>query len=109
MKKKVYISLPITGREPKDVYAQANDAASRLTLLGYEAISPLDNGLPWDAPHYQHMRKDIETLLNCDAIYFCKDYIESNGCMVEKLIAHEIGIPSVYHFLDNKHIKEIIE
>lgn len=109
MKKKVYISLPITGRQFKYVFLQNYDASSRLTSLGFEAISPLDNDLPLEAPRERHMRADIKTLTECDAIYLCQGYAKSRGCMTEEMVAKECGLKRLHCQLSDKEILSLMK
>lgn len=108
MKKKVYISLWISRLDKEEVYRQSNDAYNRLTLLGYDAISPLDDGLPEDAPSEQHIKKNIQTLMDCDAIYVCSDYEISPRCALERRIADALNIPRVYYHMNDERIKGLI-
>ena len=56
---KVYISIPIAG---KDITAQreyASDVAWLLAKFGHEPFDPFCNGLPEESPREEHMRKDL--------------------------------------------------
>lgn len=86
-KKRIYVSLPISGRKVEDYTAQCNDACAWLEKHGYEAVSPLKNGLPTEAPIHEHMKADYKLLLSCDAIYLCLDWEYSHGCMNELHVA----------------------
>lgn len=86
MKKRVYISLPITGIAP-DVVSQTNTAAkAHIKSQGYSPISPLDvcQGIEGYA---NQMGKDITALLDCDAVYFCRGWRQSRGCKTEYAVA----------------------
>lgn len=85
--KKIYISLPIKGREKSAVRIQNLTAMNRVKALGQEPISPLNNGLPYDAPDNEHMKRDYKMLLDCDAIYLCDGWEYSHGCMNELQVA----------------------
>lgn len=99
MKKKMYISLPITGREEKErrEYAERIIAMIEHTWPDYEIVNPLDNKLGYSVHWSKHMRKDIEMLIGCDAIYMCKDWQWSHGCKLEHDIATSCGLEVFYH------------
>lgn len=82
-KKKVYISLPITGCDIDEVEAKSIFVSSVLENKGYIPVSPLDVSPDPDATYAEHMGRDIQALLECDAVYFCKDWQYSKGCMLE--------------------------
>lgn len=93
--KKVYISIPISGR---DIYAQrriANDVAERFRRVGYEAITPFDIipiGDPAAKDYATCMGRDIDALLRCDIIAMVDDWENSKGCRAEKAVAEVYGI-----------------
>lgn len=95
MVKKIYISLPIShfDLEERREYAQkVEDALSHF----YEVVNPLKNGIDVDAHWSVHMRKDIADLLECDAIYMCKDWQWSHGCKLEHDVATSCGLEVKY-------------
>lgn len=81
---KVYISLPITGHNINQVRKRAEQAASHLRALGHEPVSPLELHPDQECTYGQFMGRDIEVLIDqCEAIYFLKGWISSNGCKLE--------------------------
>jgi len=44
----------------------------------------------------QCMKLDLMALLSCDAIYILKGYKQSNGAMVEMVVAEAIGLHIYY-------------
>lgn len=97
MKKKLYISAPISGGEPEErrkfFAGVARDAAER----GWQPVNPMDNGLEAEAPWEQHMRKDIRMMLECDAIILMSGWQFSRGCRLEEIVAREIGLEVIEH------------
>lgn len=92
-KKKCFISLPIAGRE-NDVFDRVEVAKEEVKRLGFEPISPLDlnelhpdniDGHEYSTSYY--MGRDIEALIDCDAIYCCEGWKKSKGCQVERKTA----------------------
>lgn len=93
---KVYISIPIAGR---DIAAQRNFAANvakSLAKSGHEPLNPFCNGLPEDTPRAEHMRKDLRMLLRCDAIVLCHGWKYSVGCLLECSVAKQCGMRIAY-------------
>lgn len=82
-KKKVYISLPITGRPIVEAKRLAKAAKKILTEKGYSVITPFDVCQETDAPYSYYMGKDIMSLLECDCVYFLHGWEKSKGCLLE--------------------------
>lgn len=74
-----------------DVKVRFADAKAFLDEIGFEAVNPLEKGLPDDAPWERHMVKDIELLLSCDAIYMMDNWMDSTGAGIEYDIAMRTG------------------
>ena len=98
-KEKLYLSLPITGREAEERRAFAAEMIEQISRLmpWYEVVNPLDNKLEYDVHWSQHMKADIAMLIECDAIYMCKDWQWSHGCKLEHDIATSCGLDVFYH------------
>lgn len=57
-----------------------------------EIITPFDVNENEDKDSYaRKMGNDIEALLECDAVYMCKGWQDSKGCMAEFEIARIYG------------------
>lgn len=90
--KRIYLSLPIkdTGFTTLQRMEYANEV-KRLIELRYDArnenvnvITPFDVNENEDKDTYaRKMGNDIEALLECDAIYLCEGWQNSDGCMLE--------------------------
>lgn len=93
---KIYISLPIQGKDLNRQKAYAKDIAKRITDLGFQPVNPFDNSLPDDADRAAHMKEDIRLLLDCRAIMMCKDWETSKGCLLEKSIAEQCALMILY-------------
>jgi hypothetical protein len=92
-KKRLYISLPITGYSLDEVKKQA-EAYKNIWCKKYEVITPFDVHTDNDGskPYSYYMGKDIEALLECDAIYMSPGWVHSKGCNAEYQIAKIYGI-----------------
>ena len=93
--KKVYISIPITGRSLEIVVKQAEIVKACLHAAGYDPVTPFDICPEQGKPYAYYMARDIEVLLECDAIYMCPGWRVSKGCRAEAAIAEIYGIPRV--------------
>ena len=98
-KQKLYLSLPITGRAAEERRTYANEMIEFIgrTMPWYEVVNPLDNKLEYDVHWSKHMKADIAMLIECDAIYMCKDWQWSHGCKLEHDIATSCGLDVYYH------------
>ena len=90
-KKKVYLSLPITGRPLEEAMAYARMMKEELQLQGCEVITPFEVCPNNEEPYSRLMGRCIEALLECDAAYFCIGWQRSKGCMAEFEIARIYG------------------
>ena len=79
----IYISGRITGEAIGGVIAKFRAAERKIRRFGFTPVSPLDNGLPFEAEWADHIGRDIALLLRCDAIYLLPDYGQSRGAQIE--------------------------
>ena len=101
MKKRIYISIPISGLDIDRQRAIAAAKTEKFKNLGYEAFNPFD--IPEPPQEYNskqkyayYMGRDIEQLLLCDAIYMCKGWRQSKGCGIEHSIAYGMSLDIIY-------------
>ena len=108
---KVYISGPITGFLKDEVITAFSSAETKLKEKGCIPVNPLNNGLPWNSSWEDHMKRDIQLLLDCDAIYLLDNYKQSKGALLELHIAEELGltIMSENIFDSDTSLEDIIE
>jgi hypothetical protein len=90
MKRTVYLSIPITGKNFETVKEKALAAKKYLKTIGFSVINPvelaaeLERKLGREAAYGEYMGIDLMYLIDCaDAVYFCKDWQNSKGCMLE--------------------------
>lgn len=85
---KVYISGKITGLNFDETRAKFHEASELIEAIGMTPVNPLigaDQTKTWE----QHMVRDIELLMGCDAIILLDDWNESRGARIEKFIAEQ--------------------
>lgn len=97
-KKKIYISLPITGRDFDEVESEILYVSRVLEMKGYRVVTPIDFDVnpDLDKPYHELLGNDIKALMECDAICLCPGWEKSKGCQLE-------------HFAAKLWDKEIIE
>jgi hypothetical protein len=110
---KIYISGKITGLPKAEVLSKFEAAERILTEQGYEVISPLKTGIPYNLPWENHIAMDIVLLIGCDAVYFLADWNLSKGATLENNIAELTGKQIIYEkvpvFIELKQaISEVI-
>lgn len=89
---RVYISIPISGKDYDEQKARAEKIKEELYREGHEGITPFDVVQVPDAPYCYAMGKDIEVLLACDAAVFAEGWNESKGCRLERQACLIYGI-----------------
>ena len=99
-RKRIYISIPISGHDIEEVKEKARDIRKCLLMDEFDwekgwnstdVITPFDVCSKPDKPYSYYMGKDIEALLECDAIYLCEGWQNSKGCMAEFEVARIYG------------------
>lgn len=80
---KIYISGPITGANINTTRLRFKCAEATLRMQGFTVANPMENGLPEDAPYDEHIKRDLEVLAECDAIYLLNGWERSKGCRIE--------------------------
>ena len=90
---KVYISLPVTGKDLEQQKRYALDIAAFLLELGATPVLPFGKpGVPDYAPYETHIRENLKLLLGCDVIYQCHGWSQSTGCVLESNVASMCGL-----------------
>ena len=86
MKKRAYVSLPITGRRTEEAREHADRVKAALSRRGFEVTTPFDI-CHVDAPEYaDYIGADITVMLKQDVVCFCKGWEDSFGCQMEKSV-----------------------
>lgn len=95
-KKKVYISVPISGRDMKDVEADVERLRGIIEEWGMEAVSPLEVSPSGDEANFASMGRSVMALMVCDAALFADGWSKSKRCRVEMYVAVQYGILELY-------------
>lgn len=96
MNKKVYISIPISGKDINQVKLYLDLVKNGIKSSGSDPITPFDVSPDSNASYAEHMGKDIQALLECDAIFFCRGWQNSKGCQAEFEVAKIYGKQMIF-------------
>lgn len=92
---KVYISLPISGKE-KTAREKADIIRAALSCAGHTPVNPFDI-YAGDKPSYaDYLCSDLRALADCDAIFLCEGWQFSRGCRIERMFAEEFSKQIMY-------------
>lgn len=99
-RKRIYISLPITGQEAES-RKKADMIKASLSRLGYIVVNPFDIYCGKNPTYADYLCSDLRALADCDIIYLCKDWEQSRGCRIEHKFAKEFGLKIMFENLEN--------
>lgn len=98
MKGKMYISIPMSGRDPAVVAAEAAAAALIVEVAGFEPVNPVrlepiraDCSLGC-VDYRASILADLRLIRQCDGIFLCDGWTESLGCLAEATFAHAVAV-----------------
>lgn len=89
--KRVYLSGPMTSM-PNLNFPAFHAEAHRLRNLGYQVINPAELNPDPSAGWHDCMRKDLQALLDCDALVLLDGWQKSAGAHLEMHVAHRVGM-----------------
>lgn len=87
-KPKIYISGPIV----KGIRPIFTLALAALKKLGFEPVNPHNTDLPQSDLNNEHLVKNIELLLTCDAIYLMPGWTDNDDAQIECFVADNRGL-----------------
>jgi hypothetical protein len=104
-RKRIYISLPISGVEAQSEI-KAAQLQKHFEAQGYEVVNPWEIGRHLEEIHAlcglpkpvwaEYMQWDLIALEHCDEVYFCKGWENSLGCIEEKNLSNKLKIKMSY-------------
>ena len=108
---KIYISLPISGREEK-ARDRAQIIAKKIKEAGHTPVNPFDIYAGENPGYFDHLCADLRVLMDCDAVYFDEDWESSCGCNIEICTTSYLalfGIKNFEVFKGEKGLRRIME
>jgi len=108
-KKKLYISLPITGHDIEDVRRTAARIQEMLEKRGYEVVNPLDIYAGENPGYFDHICSYLRALADCDGIFMAQGYYESRGCSLELAFARIYEKEVIYGHATGEESSETCE
>lgn len=99
---KIYISIPITGKDIDTQSKLAELIAERLTLRGHTPVNPFSvpavpSHLSEKEAYAYYMGEDMKMLLTCDAIFMVdRKWSKSKGCSIEHNVACVMDMETFY-------------
>jgi hypothetical protein len=98
VKRKCYISGPISGLPAEEYLLNFYRASRYVETLGYEAVNPCDlNHAGHDQTWESYMRVDIIALMGCEAICLLANWGTSVGARTEYHLAQVLGMDVLVH------------
>ena len=96
MKKKIYIAGKVTGEPIAECTMKFGTAQKKWEAKGYEVVNPLEVVGSFNVKWKPAMKLCIKALVDCDEVYFLKDWQMSPGAILEHKIAEELDILITY-------------
>ncbi len=91
-----YIAGQITGLDEKEYILNFAEAKREVKWRGYDPVSPLDLFHKKDSTWEDYLKKDIASLLYCEAVYALRNWQQSKGAKIEVSLAMQLNIPIIY-------------
>lgn len=97
------VSLPMAGKDEKEIRDTWNRAVEALKSKGYDVIDTLfdynstaleDIGVVNEPLFY--LAKSMEMMSKCTTIYFCNGWDNARGCILEHGAAKAYGLNIIY-------------
>jgi hypothetical protein len=100
MKKTIYIAGKVTGLLPEPTALKFKTAQEHLESRGFDVVNPIELIDNIQEDWVVAMKKCLEALEFCDAIYMLPCYSDSRGAMIEHRTATKLGI-DIYYELES--------
>ena len=92
---KVFLSHPMNGLSESEIMSIRDSAYTYLQAV-YGNIKIIDNLHIYEAPKNSgrlwHLGRSIQQMKEADAIYFCGDWENARGCLIERQVAEKYGL-----------------
>lgn len=84
---KIYISGKISDLPYEQAWMNFKTAEEHLIEDGYDVVNPMNNGLDPDEIWINHMKADIKIMMDCEGVYFLRNWQDSKGARIEHTLA----------------------
>ena len=92
---KVMISQPMNGISEDEIVKTHKNARVKLTRKGYEVVDQY-LGQCEAINRIACLGLSIETMAECQAVYFCNGWEDARGCRIEHEVAEAYGLDIIY-------------
>lgn len=93
---KIYISIPISGKDIRKQREKADMIKAYLSRHGHTPVNPFDICAGKNPDYKDHLCRDLRILMDCDAVYFASGWNDSRGCRIEYVTATEFGMTKMF-------------
>lgn len=103
---KAMISQPMRDKTPEEIKETRDRVIEELTKRGYEVVDTLFTDEWYSQPSMQErgvvnvplcfLAKSLEHMSLCHAVYFCKGWVNTRGCVIEHAAASAYGLDIIY-------------
>ena len=101
MKKKCFISVPISGLDYKRQREKADIVKGWLSKKGYDVINPFEILHGKNPTLGDYIGANIKALIeHADEIFMCKGWQNSKGCRIERFVADTYGKRIMYEAIE---------
>lgn len=91
-KKRIYISLPISGYDLEERKETALAMEVKLRGRGYDVFNPLSNLFQPKLATNEYVKLNLKALLDCDIIIFMHNFNKSVSCHTDLCVAMACGM-----------------
>lgn len=95
IRKKAMISQPMNGLTDEEIEKTRYKAIRHLERLGYVVAETYLSKAEKEKPIYC-LSLALETMAQCDVVYFCDGWEEARECRIEHDVAEEYGLDIIY-------------
>lgn len=100
VKKKIYLSGPISGLDYKEAKKRFHELQEMLEKKGHDVFNPIEYCESWYGPDdkkewQEYMNRLLPCICRCDTIYMMNGWKESYGAQIEYLWAVRCGLEVV--------------
>lgn len=88
---KIFISLPVSGRDLQEAREHADRVKAHLSRSGHQPVNPLEIYHGRHPTYDEIICEDLRALAACDAIYLCDGWENSRGCRIQRSFAEEFA------------------